>query len=98
LGKLVGYFGEFYPVFLSFGWFMNTVKVRFFASLRERYGISEQEIALEAPIPVSEVWKRVVAEPIPARVLAAINHEYVALDGLVRAGDELAFFPPVTGG
>ena len=77
---------------------MNVVKVRFFASLRERYGVSEREIEIEAPIPVSEAWKRIVTEPVPARVLAAVNHEYVALDGLVRAGDELAFFPPVTGG
>jgi molybdopterin converting factor small subunit len=31
-------------------------------------------------------------------MLAAVNMEYVLLDVLVQEGDELAFFPPVTGG
>ena len=31
-------------------------------------------------------------------VRAAVNQEYVGLDHPVRAGDEVAFFPPMTGG
>ncbi|PMH41911.1 molybdopterin synthase sulfur carrier subunit [Vibrio sp. 10N.286.49.B3] len=32
------------------------------------------------------------------KLLVAVNQEIVALDTLVEAGDEVAFFPPVTGG
>jgi molybdopterin synthase sulfur carrier subunit len=35
---------------------------------------------------------------MPANTLAAVNMEYVDLAGPVRDGDEVAFFPPVTGG
>ncbi|MFT6598337.1 MoaD/ThiS family protein, partial [Cycloclasticus pugetii] len=32
------------------------------------------------------------------QVLYSVNHEYAQADSLVHAGDEVAFFPPVTGG
>ena len=45
-----------------------------------------------------QAWSRLnPALPLPPNTLAAINHEYVDLGAPVR-GDELAFFPPVTGG
>jgi molybdopterin synthase sulfur carrier subunit len=33
-----------------------------------------------------------------ARIRAALNQEHVGLDALLSPGDEVAFFPPVTGG
>ncbi|MHB8346686.1 MAG: MoaD/ThiS family protein [Acidiferrobacterales bacterium] len=46
----------------------------------------------------ADVWRRVSGSTAPANVLIAINQEYASMDSPVRAGDEVAFFPPVTGG
>ncbi|MCB1744183.1 MAG: molybdopterin converting factor subunit 1 [Gammaproteobacteria bacterium] len=75
------------------------VNVLFFASLREAQG--RASLALEAPDlrSVADVWAAANdGAPIPANVLMAVNHEYVESDHRVRDGDEVAFFPPVTGG
>ena len=48
---------------------------------------------------VAEIWARVSGnEPFPANTLVAVNMEYAGLDRQVKDGDEVAFFPPVTGG
>jgi len=48
---------------------------------------------------VAEVWRCVAkGEALPANLLMAVNMEYAAPDSEVRDGDEVAFFPPVTGG
>ena len=48
---------------------------------------------------VIDVWLRVGGgRPLPADVLAAVNLCYVDKDHPVGDGDEVAFFPPVTGG
>jgi molybdopterin synthase sulfur carrier subunit len=77
---------------------MSSITVRYFASLRERLGRSEDIVDAAGLVCVADVWKRVCAEPLPANSLVAINQEYASIDSLVRAGDEVAFFPPVTGG
>jgi molybdopterin synthase sulfur carrier subunit len=41
---------------------------------------------------------RATAQPLPPRLLAAVNLEHATHDQMVRDGDEVAFFPPVTGG
>ena len=75
------------------------IHVRFFASLRERVGFSEREISLPESATVTQVWARAVGEEsLPDNVLAARNMEYVGFDAPVGDGDEIAFFPPVTGG
>lgn len=76
-----------------------TVQVRFFASLRERLGIDDTQISLRAGTTVADVWREVLGEvELPANTLIAINQDYATLDAPVRDGDEVAFFPPVTGG
>lgn len=77
---------------------MKTITVRYFASLREKLGKSEETIDIEGVSSVAEVWLKVSAEPLPANILVAINQEYVSLQEPISAGDEVAFFPPVTGG
>jgi molybdopterin synthase sulfur carrier subunit len=77
---------------------MNVIIVRYFASLRERLGRGEEQVEAEGVSCVADVWNRVSAEPLPANTLVAINQEYASLASIVRAGDEVAFFPPVTGG
>ena len=76
-----------------------SIKVRYFANLKETVGRSTDEISLTTPLSVREIWQQLQADiPLPAGMLIALNMEYVTLDTLVAEGDELAFFPPVTGG
>ena len=75
------------------------ITVKYFASLRERLGRAEE--CLDAPLPstVEEVWQRVGdGEPLAGNLLSAVNLEYAESDHPVADGDEVAFFPPVTGG
>jgi len=75
------------------------VRVRYFASLRERMGREAEDLEAEGPMTVAEVWGRVAGGGrLPEGVLCAVNMEYAAPDREVRDGDEVAFFPPVTGG
>jgi len=74
-----------------------SIQVKFFASLREKIGISESKIGLVAT--AGEAWDITTnnAER-PINVLVAINLEYAQFDDHLNDGDEVAFFPPVTGG
>jgi molybdopterin synthase sulfur carrier subunit len=74
------------------------IQVRFFASLREQVGVSDREVELAAPVTVGEVWRHTTDIVPPANLLCARNLEYVHWDDSVSDGDEVAFFPPVTGG
>lgn len=76
-----------------------SVTVRYFASLRESLGRDEDTVDSADAATVAEVWKTVSGgEPLPGNVLAAVNLTYVSVDHPVKDGDEVAFFPPVTGG
>ena len=77
---------------------MTSINVRYFASLRERLGRSQEHVEAAGIVNVADVWRRVASEPMPANTLVAINQEYAGPDSPVSAGDEVAFFPPVTGG
>lgn len=75
------------------------IKVLFFASLRERLG--RGEVVLESPtvLNVLEVWQRSSGEDgLSENLLVSVNQEYAGAETLVKPGDEVAFFPPVTGG
>jgi molybdopterin synthase sulfur carrier subunit len=83
------------------------VKILYFAWLRERIGRAEEEIDL--PETVTDVaglldYLRTRGEGYaaalsePAAVCVAVNHEYVDSSAPVGADDEIALFPPVTGG
>lgn len=76
-----------------------TVQVKLFAHLRERLGFGERSLDLRASDTVAGVWREVSGEDeLPAHVLAAVNLGYADPDTPVKDGDEVAFFPPVTGG
>jgi molybdopterin synthase sulfur carrier subunit len=77
---------------------MTSISVKYFASLRERLGRSQDVVDAAGLSCVADVWNRVSSESLPANSLVAINQEYASVDSPVRAGDEVAFFPPVTGG
>lgn len=75
------------------------IKIRYFASLREQLGQAETELAVNSPLTARAVWEQLnPQQPLPEAVLTAINQQYASLDSVVNEGDELAFFPPVTGG
>jgi molybdopterin synthase sulfur carrier subunit len=83
------------------------VKVLFFANLREQLGTAAME--LEVPPAVATVgalrshlrglgstYEIALGEKRALRV--AVNQEMVQAGAALKAGDEVAFFPPVTGG
>lgn len=83
------------------------IKVLFFASLRERLGTGSEEIpAAVAGDTVDALRQRLRQRGCPwaealgedQALLTAVNQEMVGADRPIRAGDEVAFFPPVTGG
>jgi len=81
--------------------------VRFFASLKEQLGKDVEEIDLPAGVATiaglrahlmkrGGDWQAAFAEKKLVR--AAVNQEMVQPATAIKAGDEIAFFPPVTGG
>lgn len=75
------------------------VTVKSFAHLRDRLGFAEREIEVGDGSRVSDVWRTLTDEAeLPRHVLAAVNFDYARADTPVNDGDEVAFFPPVTGG
>jgi len=83
------------------------MKLRYFAWLRTRIGRGEE--TLEPPAEIATVGALIAwlatRGPGYAAALAdtrlvrvAVNQDYVGPDHPVRPGDEVALFPPVTGG
>jgi len=82
------------------------IQLRYFASLRETLGVGDEQ--LELPEGVSDVaslvrwlqsrgkvWDAALSD---RRLHVAVNQEIVRADTPVSDGDEVAWFPPVTGG
>jgi len=76
-----------------------SINVKFFASLRETIGKANDTLDANAVSTANDVWQMSTNshEPVP-NMLVAINMEYANLGENVKDGDEVAFFPPVTGG
>jgi len=82
-----------------------TVKLRFFASLREKLGEGEALLLPEASTVAAAREALRARGGVHADVLApgravrsALNQKMCAESAVMADGDELAFFPPVTGG
>ena len=76
-----------------------SIKVRYFASLKEFIGREQDECQYQPEMTAQTIWDFVVPEKkIPLNTLVAINMQYENLEATVADGDEVAFFPPVTGG
>ena len=82
------------------------VKVLYFAGLREELGSSGEEMNLPQTVATVGALRDYIAargEPWAALARAknlrcAVNQTMVGFDSAVKADDEVAFFPPVTGG
>lgn len=76
-----------------------SIKVLYFASLKELLGRGEELVNDEGVSTVADIWQRVSeGASVSQQVLIAVNQEYATLETVVASGDEVAFFPPVTGG
>jgi molybdopterin synthase catalytic subunit len=71
------------------------VRVRLFASLRERAGWSEREVDAAT---VGDVWGTLELGDEPAGLLYAVNKTYAERSRALADGDEVALIPPVSGG
>ena len=75
------------------------ITVKYFASLKESLGRSQDLVEPSAVATVRDVWAKVVNDTdLPSNLLVAVNMEYADMNQRVNDGDEVAFFPPVTGG
>jgi molybdopterin synthase sulfur carrier subunit len=85
----------------------QTVRLLYFAWVKERVGAGEEEFELPGEAvtvgALVETLKRrgpgfAAAFAVPKLVRAAVNQDFAGPETPVRPGDEVAFFPPVTGG
>ncbi len=74
------------------------ITVKFFASLREQLDDPINEIDSAGVNTVADVWAAAADTPMPDHVLCSVNLDHRAATDTVSDGDEVAFFPPVTGG
>lgn len=83
-----------------------SIRVLYFAGLREAFSTSGEEVALAAGISTAgalrdhiagrgEPWDRLTQT---RNLRCAVNQKMVDFQAAVKDGDEVAFFPPVTGG
>ena len=77
-----------------------SIQVKFFASMREKVGKSDAQLDVVDPgLTALKVWQTATGlDGLDTNILIAVNMEYVDKDHFVSDGDEVAFFPPVTGG
>jgi molybdopterin converting factor subunit 1 len=79
------------------------MKIKLFATLKEKAGVPEIEVPISDGISVAALREAVgVAHPalaeLAARSVVAVNREFAFNEDTVRTGDEVALFPPVSGG
>jgi molybdopterin synthase catalytic subunit len=74
------------------------VHVRLFAALREQAGTGRLELELADGSTVGDVWPLLGLGDEPSGLLYARNRAYVERSEALRAGDEIAVIPPVSGG
>lgn len=84
-----------------------SVRVLYFAWLRERVGHAEETLDPPAEATTLAAFRAWLATRTPGHraalagpgcVRAAVNQSFAADDAPIAPGDEIAFFPPVTGG
>lgn len=81
------------------------IKVLFFAKYREQFGLSQLDLASESLKSVADVicslkqsYGGKVSFISDKSLFISVNQEIAAAETSIKDGDEIAFFPPVTGG
>ncbi len=79
------------------------IRVLFFASLTDVTGVSEMQVDVSACSTVGSLLGELVArfpalDSYKGRIISAVNSVYAPPDLPLNDGDEVAFFPPVSGG
>lgn len=80
------------------------ITIRLFASYRDLVGRSEFDLELGEAASVADVLDHLkglfpkLSERLGSNTLIALNAEYTSLANPVKDGDEMALFPPVSGG
>lgn len=79
------------------------VQVKLFASLRQAVGRAVLERKLATGATVGDLVEGLAAEyprltGAASNIYAAVNRQYVTQDAVLQDGDEVALFPPVSGG
>jgi sulfur-carrier protein len=86
---------------------IHMIDVHYFASVRENLGLAQEQISADPDIVDvntlmsalvarhGEPWNSVLRQ---SKVLMAVNKAVARPDTTIADGDEVAFFPPVTGG
>jgi len=82
-----------------------TIRVRLFASIRESLGREEVELSLAEGATPEHAWRELLlldsrGELAKRRttLATAVNRKYAKFDAPLSDGDEVVFFPPVSGG
>ena len=74
------------------------VRIRLFASLRERAGAEEVQLELPEGSVVRDALAQIAPLSDGVPVVMAVNREYAGIDQVLHPGDEVALIPPVSGG
>ncbi len=81
------------------------IKILFFGALRERLQCANLSFELNSPCTVADVMAQLRQRSplfadalLDANLLYALNQQLCDVQTQVHSGDEVAFFPPVTGG
>src|SRR5918993_559879 len=80
-----------------------SIRVLFFGAARDVVNASSLEVSVDAPATVSSAFRKLVErfaglERFGRSLLFAVNQEYATPDTMLQENDELAVFPPVSGG
>jgi molybdopterin synthase sulfur carrier subunit len=82
-----------------------SIRILYFAALREALGQAEEVLELSAPLTLGQLRQTLADRPGDWAVLgtmknlkAAVNQAMAGPGTPLKDGDEVAFFPPVTGG
>ena len=75
------------------------IVVKYFASISDAIGKTSEQIECQDKMSAGDIWTEVSTNiKYTGKVMVAVNHEYVDMSYLLSENDEIAFFPPVTGG
>lgn len=79
-------------------------RIVYFAALAQSLGVREEQLNLESPLTLAQLQAQLIERGglwealAGAHIKAAVNHTMAKGETPINPGDEVAFFPPVTGG